>query len=252
MNDIALPQTLTSQAPRWHLRLLGAVELLDEHNRPTRLPTRAATLLLTRLALAPQRQHPREELVELLWPGVDAQTGRNRLRQALSVLRTLLQPPGGPQRPVLLADRRSVTLVAGALRSDVQSFLHALSQGHTQRARASYQGELLPGHFDEWVLEERRHLAARAEVLAGLHDAALVPDAAPAPAAPDIEHRLPRYLTRLVGFEADGRWPRSWPSSAWWCCAALAAPAKRAWRWKWHAPWRSVPTAAWATRALTT
>lgn len=59
--------------PRWRLRLLGAVELLDLQQKP-------------------QRQHPREELVELLWPDVDNETGRNRLRQALSVLRSLLEP----------------------------------------------------------------------------------------------------------------------------------------------------------------
>ena len=206
----ANPAAAAPALPRWRLRLLGGVELRDSQGRTARLPTRAATLLLARLALAPHSQHPREELAELLWPGVDGDAGRNRLRQALSVLRSLLeappaapgsQPPSAPTAPspVLHADRRAVWLVSGALDCDVDAFVQALAQGRLTEAARCYQGELLPGHFDEWVLEHRAHLAARAEALA-----AQVPASAftPMPATPAPDARLPRYLTRLVGFEA--------------------------------------------------
>jgi len=200
--------------PQWRLRLLGAVELLDAKGLPTRLPTRAATLLLARMALAPRQQHPREELVELLWPGVGADAGRNRLRQALSVLRSLLEAPDRATGVLLMADRRAVWLAPGALHCDVDAFEQALARGELDAAARIYQGDLLPGHFDEWVLEQRRHLAARADALA---DALAKERAArgapqPSPAAHAVaptqalraaDAGLPRYLTRRFGFEAE-------------------------------------------------
>ena len=188
--------------PRWRLRLLGAVALLGVTGLPVRLPTRAVTLLLARLALGPGRQHPREELIDLLWPSADRETGRNRLRQALSVLRSLLGPAAedGTEPPVLHADRRTVWLARGALACDADTFQQALAAGHDARAASLYQGELLPGHFDEWVLELRSHLAAKAEALAAR--VALPAFAVPPAVLPDA--RLPRYLTRLIGFDAAG------------------------------------------------
>ena len=222
MNDRApVPAASLVDADRgWRLRLLGAVELLDPQARPVRLPTRAATLLLARLAMAPQRQHPREELVDLLWPGVDNETGRNRLRQALSVLRSLLETarragvgagvgdgdgdadPVAAASPLLHADRRAVWLAPGAVACDVVAFEQALSRGHVAGGLRLYQGDLLPGHFDEWVQEHRAHLASRADALAAQKPAASLLQVATEPAEQDV--RLPRYLTRLIGFDAAG------------------------------------------------
>jgi predicted ATPase len=190
---------------RWQLRVLGAVELRDAEGAVLRLPSRAAALLLTRLALAPERQHPREELVEHLWPGVDGATGRNRLRQTLSVLKSLLEPPGAP--PVLLADRRALALAPGAIEADVHAARRALAAGDGAGALAHYGGELMPGYFEEWVLEARGQLAAQIEALplpsGGTAPAAAALAAAPSPdPSPALSHRLPGYLTRLVGAEA--------------------------------------------------
>ena len=219
-----------SQVPRWHLRVLGALELRDGAAPPLRLPSRAVALLLARLALHPQRQHAREELVDLLWPGAGADVGRNRLRQALSVLRSLLEPPVQPAGTWLQADRRAVWLSPPGLPCDAIDFLQAAASGDAARARRLYQGDLLPGFFEDWVLEERRHLAEQCASLPdedlGAAARALAPAPAPAPAAaaagtappqPSLaatasaadsawapDARLPLYLTRLVGFEADG------------------------------------------------
>lgn len=217
-----------SQVPRWHLRVLGALELRDGAAPPLRLPSRAVALLLARLALHPQRQHAREELVDLLWPGAGADVGRNRLRQALSVLRSLLEPPGQPAGTCLQADRRAVWLSPSGLPCDAIDFLQAAASGDAIRARRLYQGDLLPGFFEDWVLEERRHLAEQCASLAvdtpgaaasglALTPAPAAAEASPAlpppPSAPTAsaadaawaqDARLPLYLTRLVGFEADG------------------------------------------------
>lgn len=80
------------------LRLLGSFEI-ERAGRVelSRLPSRAAPLLLARPALHPKRQHPREARVELLWPGVALDVGRNRLRQTLPTLRALLETDEAPR-----------------------------------------------------------------------------------------------------------------------------------------------------------
>ncbi len=173
------PGGSTAVPARWQLRLLGAFELSDGTQRLVRLASRPMVALLARLALAPERNHPREELVELLWPGVDPQVSRNRLRQTLSVLRSVLEPPSQVPAPVLLADRHDVRLVRGALECDVAAFEREARLGRAAQALALYRGELLPGFFDEWVLDERQRLEAVSERLAG-HVAAAAPSAMPA------------------------------------------------------------------------
>ena len=74
-HDAALrtdPRPPTDADPQalWSVRLLGGLNLSDGSQHITRLPSRAVTALLARLALAPDRAHAREELIELLWPGV--------------------------------------------------------------------------------------------------------------------------------------------------------------------------------------
>jgi predicted ATPase len=167
------------------MMVLGRAELRDPSGAVLRLPGNVATLLLARLALPPQRAHAREELVELLWPGVALDIGRNRLRQLLSVLRGLLQPPGVPV--LFHADRLTVRLADDMLLCDAARF-EAAVRDHQPDAMALYAGELLPGFYEDWVQDERRRLAALAE--------------RPEVAAPAPRPGLPRYLTRLLGAES--------------------------------------------------
>lgn len=189
--------------PCWHLRLLGDVVLTDAQGRTHRLPGRTTTALLARLALAPERAHAREALVEQLWPGVALDVGRNRLRQALSTLKQLLDADGAAG--VLQAERLTLRLRAGALVCDAWRFEQALRAGALPEAAALYRGELLPGFYDDWVHDERQRLQALADGLpAGLPP----PLPAPAPAAPEpvaaaapAALNLPHYLTRVYGTE---------------------------------------------------
>lgn len=182
------------------LRLLGGLEV-ERAGRVelTRLPSRAAVLLLARLALQPRRQHPREELVELLWPGVELDVGRNRLRQTLSTLRALLETE---EAPVFQADRMQISLLPGALVTDAAE----LEAG---RLPAQERGELLPGFFDDWVVAERHRLGALADALPTprppvVPDVPVVPAAVPpSPAVATMATSLPRYLTRY--FAPPGR-----------------------------------------------
>jgi predicted ATPase len=198
-SPLAQTHAPVAAAPAWTVRLLGAVEAQGPGGRITHWPSRAVALLLARLALAPDRSHPREALIELLWPGVALDVGRNRLRQALSTLKSLLEGAG---ITVLLADRMAVRAAPGMLACDAIEFERLLRAGHTDRARQAYRGELMPGHYDDWVLEARGRLESLFERLEALP---LIPPAAaaPAPAPPTLAGQLPNHWTRLFGVEIN-------------------------------------------------
>jgi predicted ATPase len=204
---IARQRPAIAEAVVWQVRLLGGFEIDDGRHRLTRLRSRAAMALLARVALAPTRDHAREELATLLWPDADAAAGRARLRQTLSLLKAVLEPPGAP--PVLLADRRVLRVAPGALWCDAVAFEQAWHAGQVARALALYRGDLLPGHYDEWVQDERQRLASLRERLndTAPPSAAAAPMAVPADGAARRSGgttRLPQYLTRLIGADLQG------------------------------------------------
>ncbi|MDE2503168.1 MAG: hypothetical protein KGL18_09375, partial [Burkholderiales bacterium] len=162
----------------WHLQMLGGLLARSGDWRIERWPSRPVALLLARLALYPQRSHAREELIELIWPGVALDAGRNRLRVALSTLRGLLEPPGAPR--ILVAERQTLRLHEAAIECDALAFEHAARAGRDARALALYRGELLPGHYDDWVVEERRRLETLHQ---RLREREALPAQAPASAA---------------------------------------------------------------------
>ena len=188
--------------PRWTLSLLGGVRLQDATTVHTRFATRASCALLARLALWPQRDHAREELAELLWPEVDIVTGRRRLRQALSMLRSMLEPPSKDPWPVLQADRRCLRLIPGAVVCDVHSFETNARAGNRAAALASYRGELMPGFFDAWIHDERMRLSAVHDRITAASDL----ESADRPGVPAVPARqLPPPLPQSSMVRAD--WP---------------------------------------------
>ncbi len=176
-------------APR--LRLLGGFSLQGADGRELPLPLRAAQLLLARLALWPGRRHPREELAELLWPGAEAVAARGRLRHALATLRAQL-----PQ--AVQASRDALWLADQALHCDATAFEAAVRAGQRAAAAQLYRGELLPGQYDDWVLERRAELAALAESVTATPRAPTRSTADPPPPS-----GLPVYLTRLLGVDTQ-------------------------------------------------
>ncbi len=183
------PRTQELHSGHWELQLLGGLRACSGDVVLQHFPTRAVACLLARLALQPQRHHSREELAELLWPAPPhtapwpPQTLRNRLRNALSSLRMLLEPPGHRAGPVLLAQARHVRLNADLFNTDVLRFealcqavgsaalaaqtaeAQAAAQAAAQSARALYRGELLPGYDDDWIRDKRLQLAGLYEGL---------------------------------------------------------------------------------------
>ena len=168
----------------WRIELFGGLRAQQEDRVVTRFRTQKTGLLLAYLAYYLQRSHRREQLIELLWPEGEPQAAHTNLRVLLRLLRRQLEPPGVPAGSVLVADRTAVRLNPEAITTDVAEFHAALQAaqhvgGSTEqtellaRAVERYQGELLPGYFEDWVLQERQWLgeqyfAALGQLLAHL------------------------------------------------------------------------------------
>lgn len=136
-----------------------------------RFRTHATGALLAYLAFPPRRLHPRDALLELLWPDVDPTVGANRLSTTLSFLRPVLEPAGMARGTVLESSRTGVRLVPEAVSTDVEDFVSALHAAECadpdvraeslRRAISHYRGPLLPEFYDTWVLPQQELLAAR-------------------------------------------------------------------------------------------
>ncbi len=188
--------------------MLGGLRVFPTDN-PDAVITRFATVktasLLAYLACFPQRVHPREELIERFWPDSDLDAGRTSLRSALASLRRQLEPPGTPTGAVLVTDRQSVRLHPRSFTTDVAAFENAVAKGDYPAAHTLYRGELLPGFYDEWVLDERERLVAVHETLEEAEG--IAPENA-APVRETVllyapEPRLPLTLTRFFGREKE-------------------------------------------------
>jgi DNA-binding SARP family transcriptional activator len=154
----------------WRIQLLGGLRIEGGERVLTRFRTRKTGVLLAYLAFYRRQAHPREVLIELLWPECEEASARHRLTVALSWLRQQLALPNVPGRSVLRADRYAVQLDPAAVTTDVAEFeaaLEAASEAESDAEKSQflaeavtlYQGELLPGYYEEWCLEERAHLA---------------------------------------------------------------------------------------------
>src|SRR5436309_11411535 len=161
---------------RWRIELLGRLRATQGDHVDTRFRARRTGALLAYLAYYTDRPHPREVLIELLWPEAEPHSGRSSLSREFSSLRRQLEPPGYSPNgwmaagAVIVADRDSVQLNPAACATDVQAFEAALQIAARARSSAEratrlteaaelYRGELLPGYFEDWILPERQRLA---------------------------------------------------------------------------------------------
>jgi adenylate cyclase len=173
------------------IELLGRLRVEQEGRISDRFRTRKAAVLLAYLAFYRDRTHSRDALIELLWPEERLEVGRERLRTALSSLRRQLEPAPSsatsgrtPADTLLCATRDSVRL-SSAITTDVAEFEAALRAAsrpereldrvhHLTMAIELHRGELLPGFYEEWIIQERQWLAelyfqALGQLLSHLH-----------------------------------------------------------------------------------
>jgi predicted ATPase len=185
----------------WRITLLGSVEARREGVTLSHFESTRAIALLARLALFSRRAHPREELIELLWPDVEREVALVRLRHTLRTLRQPLEV-GLPAGSVLVADRLAVRINPDAVTTDVAEFERALKQKDHPAARSLYAGELLPGLYDDWIIEERYRLEALMEGIRDLPETPIATSlSVSAPTPPRLT--VPPYLTAFFGRESE-------------------------------------------------
>lgn len=137
-------------APPFKFYFLGAFHI--ENNKGTvSIAARKAQALLAYLVLYPQ-EHVREKLAALFWGDSPDSHARDSLRSALKQIRKTF----GDE--LLLSDRETVQINAGfPLWVDAREFQATLA--HQPAAAVElYRGDLLPDHYDDWILAERARL----------------------------------------------------------------------------------------------
>lgn len=146
-------QTGSDFGKNWQFRLFGGLTILHD-GIPVDVPPYRAQSLLAALLLFP-RPLSRVFLCGLLFPDQPEECGRRRINDHLWLLRKAL-----PNLPLESADG-CVHLPREHCWLDVAAFKEAIDQyGPTawQMAFDLYRGDLLPDHYDDWLLVERENL----------------------------------------------------------------------------------------------
>ena len=154
---------------RWRVTLLGELKVQQTNSAVTRFRTRKAASLFAFLACHLNRSHSREELSDRFWEDDSPETARTKLRLALASLRRQLEPASVQANTVIIADRTHVRLNVHAVETDVAAF-----EAHIKEAQRApdnldrirlltqaiqlYAGDLAPGDYEEWALQERDRL----------------------------------------------------------------------------------------------
>ncbi|AIE86361.1 AfsR/SARP family transcriptional regulator [Fimbriimonas ginsengisoli] len=153
----------------WQIEMLGALRVTGQDVSIDRFRTRRVALLLAYLACYRNRVHFRDEVGELLWPETDpVAIGRN-LRQALTSLRHVVEPPPLPPGSILQVQQARLRLNPELVSTDVGEFEQSISEARRKgdaperipllrRAIDLYKGEFLPGYSEDWVTQERLRL----------------------------------------------------------------------------------------------
>jgi predicted ATPase/DNA-binding SARP family transcriptional activator len=153
----------------WRIALLGGLTVQYGDQSLAHFETRRAASLLACLAFYRHKRHTRDELIEMLWPDEDLEATRLRFRQVLTSLRKSLKSLDASGDTLLVTDRTFAVLDADRVTTDVAELESALKRATCHqsvearvealnRAIHLYTGELLPGHYEDWVSAERRHL----------------------------------------------------------------------------------------------
>jgi DNA-binding SARP family transcriptional activator len=141
------------------VRLLGTFEVKYE-DRSIQISGRPAQSLFAYLILNGRIFHRREKLGAMLWPDSTDAKARENLRHTLWRIRKSLPPTSLIE--YLLADNLAITFNPSAeYWLDVivlKTASQCLCADDLISALSVYQGELLPGFYEEWVTLEREYL----------------------------------------------------------------------------------------------
>jgi predicted ATPase/DNA-binding SARP family transcriptional activator len=141
------------------VRLLGKFDVRCDGKLIT-ISSRPAQSLFAYLILSAGTSHRREKLAGLLWPDSLEETARDNLRHALWRVRKALESASSTRflhtDDVTISFKESSDYWLDA--ADLEKLNENAPTDELIAVLSNYQGELLPGFYDEWVVLEREHL----------------------------------------------------------------------------------------------
>jgi DNA-binding SARP family transcriptional activator len=139
--------------------LLGSFEVRYDQQL-VRIPRRSAQSLFAYLVLNGGTYHRREKLAQMLWPDSPEIKAREKLRHVLWRIRKSL--PANTAIEYLLADDLAIAFNSSCEHwLDVSILKMADVAGCADELISAlnvFQGELLPGFYEEWVMLEREYI----------------------------------------------------------------------------------------------
>jgi DNA-binding SARP family transcriptional activator/predicted ATPase len=149
-----------------HIQLLGRFRLRYGDDEFMGIATPRLHALLAYLLLHREAAQPRQHIAYLFWPDSPESQARTNLRHLLHQVHRAL--PDADQFLEVTGQTLRWRLDA-LFELDVAAFEHAVQEGLTtqtimarqqayERAVSLYGGDLLPGHYDDWILRERERL----------------------------------------------------------------------------------------------
>ncbi len=144
------------------LELLGHFRVVLGGRPVDQWPSRRSAELVQLLGLAAEHRLTREQVIDALWPQLDAEAGGANLRKAAHFARQALGDQeavalkGG--RVALFPDRR-ITTDASRFEAEAHQALAADDPGRVAAALDLYRGPLLPDSlYEDWAQESRERL----------------------------------------------------------------------------------------------
>ncbi len=134
-------------------RFLGKFEV-RLNGIPIDIPARKAQSLFAYLIMNPYTQHRRERVAGMLWPDVDEPSARSKLRYALWQLRSALGDEFFLGNKVTLAFNFETDFWVDCIELGKSDVAHLIPE-QLKKAVDLYQGEFLPGFYDDWILLTR-------------------------------------------------------------------------------------------------
>jgi non-specific serine/threonine protein kinase len=141
--------------------LIGKFEVKYD-DKPVTVSSRAAQSLFAYLILNAGTAHRREKLAGVIWPDIAEEKARAYLRHELWRIRKAL--PSKSKVDYLFADDMNISFNSSAKHwldvTTLKNLGEAASIEELIAALSTYQGELLPGFYEDWIVLEREHLQA--------------------------------------------------------------------------------------------
>lgn len=143
-------------------RFLGRFEI-QANQIPIDIPARKAQSLFAYLIMNSESQHRREKIAGLLWPDSDDASARSKLRYALWQLRSAIGEQYFKASKVTLGFNCDAECWVDCKEIE-EDWNDYITTGKMERIIKLYQGEFLPGFYEDWVFLIRDQLQAKYDI----------------------------------------------------------------------------------------